>query len=236
MDAFKPAEMARLDLGGNKRWQQFWSSKNGGKAWGKPGEGGDGGAAFELEKRYGGDIGEEWKERLGCEVEGREFTGMPVVERKRMESKGMDGSTARTASPLNAGGAGANSGGMGPRSQKEMNENFFAKKGNENSSRPEGLAPSQGGKYAGFGSSPMPEPASGAGGGDGSMPGADEFQKDPMAALTKGFGWFAGAVGKQAKNVNEGWIQPTAAKVCISAPSPLVGGAKARAGSVIRGR
>ena len=210
MDAFKPAEISRLDLGGNKRWQEFWSSKNGGKAWGKPGEGGDGAAAVELEKRYGGEVGEEWKERLGCEVEGREFTGMPVVERKKMESKGMDGSTARTASPLNAGGASSS---IGSRSQKELNESFFAKKGSENANRPEGVAPSQGGKYAGFGSSPMPEPGTGAGGGSGGMPGADEFQKDPVAALTKGFGWFAGAVGKQAKSVNEGWIQPTAAKV-----------------------
>ena len=204
MDAFKPAEIQRLDIGGNKRWQEFWSSKNGGKAWGKPGEGGDSGAAFELEKRYGGDVGEEWKERLGCEVEGREFTGMPVVERKKMEGKGMDVGSARTASPLNAGG-------MGPRSQKEQNEAYFAKKGNENANRPEGVAPSQGGKYAGFGSAPPePEPKPKSTGG---MPGTDDFQKDPVAALTKGFGWFAGAVGKQAKSVNDGWIQPTAAKV-----------------------
>lgn len=34
-----------------------------------------------------------------------------------------------------------------------------------------------------------------------------------MAALTKGFGWFASTVGKTAKSVNEGYIQPTAQKV-----------------------
>ena len=214
MDAFKPAEIARLDLGGNARWQAFWSERSGGTAWGKPGEGGEGGAVADLERRYGGVVGEEWKERLGCEVEGREFTGMPVREKKMMESKGMDPGTARTASPLagggGGGGGGGGEGGIGPRSQKERNENFFAKKGDENASRPEGVAPSQGGKYAGFGSAP-PEPVlrEGAGG----APGLDELQKDPVAALTKGFGWFAGAVGKGAKNVNDGWIQPTAAKV-----------------------
>ena len=209
MDAFKPAEISRLDLGGNERWQKFWESKNPGQRWGKPGAGGDSAAAFQLEKRYGSDAGEEWKERLGCEVEGKEFTGMPVKERKAMESRGTDGSTARTGSPLPGSGSGS---GIGSMSQKEQNETYFAKKGAENANRPEGLAPSQGGKYGGFGSSGPMDPSPGTSNGGGA-PGVEEFQKDPMAALTKGFGWFTGQVGKGAKSVNDGWIQPTAQKV-----------------------
>ena len=50
------------------------------------------------------------------------------------------------------------------------------------------------------------------------MPGVDDFQKDPVAALTKGFGWFTSTVGKQAKTVNDGWVKPTAQKVC---PMPM---------------
>ncbi|GMJ03082.1 yeast pde1 suppressor 1, ARF-GAP domain 7 [Hibiscus trionum] len=38
----------------------------------------------------------------------------------------------------------------------ENKDSFFARKMAENESRPEGLPPSQGGKYVGFGSSPMP--------------------------------------------------------------------------------
>lgn len=38
-------------------------------------------------------------------------------------------------------------------------ESFFAKKMMENESRPDGLPPSQGGKYVGFGSAPAPAPA-----------------------------------------------------------------------------
>ena len=49
---------------------------------------------------------------------------------------------------------------MYTRSQLEASaankESFFASKMAENESRPEGLPPSQGGKYVGFGSSPMP--------------------------------------------------------------------------------
>lgn len=45
------------------------------------------------------------------------------------------------------------------------------------------------------------------------LPGFDDLQRDPVAALTKGFGWFTSTVGKTAKNVNDGFIQPTAQKV-----------------------
>ncbi|KAL8760623.1 MAG: hypothetical protein Q9194_007781 [Teloschistes cf. exilis] len=100
-----------------------------------------------------------------------------------------------------------------------MNEDFFARKGNENERRRADLPPSQGGKYAGFGSAPMPSSSSssmskgvGEDGGRG-IPGVDEFQKDPVAALTKGFGWFTTTVGKSAKSVNDGWIQPNVQKL-----------------------
>ena len=213
MDSFKPLELARMELGGNNAWKKFWES-NTGMSWGEPGMGADAPAQRTLEERYGGDLGEEYKERLGCKVEGKEFTGVPVKERNKPVVSGLDSATARTASPLNA------SGGMGSKSQKEMNEDFFARKGNENKFRPDGVAPSQGGKYGGFGSEPAaPSKAGGAGGGGGALPSADEFQADPVAALTKGFGWFTSTVGKGAKTLNDGYIQPTAQKVHPS-PSP----------------
>ena len=208
MDSFKPAEIRRMELGGNANWKDFWESKSG-EQWGKPGQGGDAEAMRLVGDRYGGDEGEEYKERLGCKVDGRDFVGMPVKERKKMESRGLETSTARTASPL-----------AGPRSQKAQNEDFFARKGGENASRPDGLAPSQGGKYAGFGSGPA---ASTAGeGSGGALPGVDDFQRDPVAALSKGLGWFTSTVGKGAKTVNDGWIQPTAQKVCLHSHCFLV--------------
>ncbi|KAL3955421.1 hypothetical protein ACCO45_010984 [Purpureocillium lilacinum] len=42
------------------------------------------------------------------------------------------------------------------------------------------------------------------------LPNFEDMQKDPMAALTKGFGWFTSTVSKTAKTVNDGYIQPTA--------------------------
>ncbi|KAJ4300205.1 Zn finger-containing GTPase- Activating Protein for ARF [Collariella sp. IMI 366227] len=88
---------------------------------------------------------------------------------------------------------------------------YFAKLGERNAARPDDLPPSQGGKYAGFGSSAPPPRRD-----EGALPGFDDLQKDPMAALSKGFGWFASTVTKTAKTVNEGFIQPTAKQLSES--------------------
>ncbi|KAL9610847.1 MAG: hypothetical protein Q9167_004487 [Letrouitia subvulpina] len=204
MDAFKGNEILRMEKGGNKRWQNFWASKSEGRKWENVGQNLE---AFG--ERYSGEVGEEWKERLGCEAEGREFKGVPVKAAPSSRDKSAQGAN-RTASP--AGGLG-----MGVKSQKEMNEDFFARKGGENASRRTDLPPSQGGKYAGFGSDPFPANdstgPSTAGQGGKAMPGVDDFQKDPVAALTKGFGWFTSTVGKGAKTVNNDWIQPNMQKL-----------------------
>ncbi|KAL8935391.1 MAG: hypothetical protein Q9216_005452 [Gyalolechia sp. 2 TL-2023] len=205
MDAFKGHEIARMEKGGNERWKRFWSERNadlGSEGLGK----GNGwrdlrAEGTEFERVYAGDVGEEWKERLGCEVEGREFLGVKKVEkvvrgtREEILGEGVVGT--------------------GPKSRKEANEDFFARKGDENERRRADLPPSQGGKYAGFGSEPPPVRDSGAAGGNSGrgIPGVDEFQKDPVAALTKGFGWFTTTVGKSAKSVNDGWIQPNVQKL-----------------------
>lgn len=199
MDSFKTSEIARMSLGGNAAFRAFWTSKNPGAVWKVPP------TSEILLERYGGAVGEEWKERLSCKVEGREYLGVP--KREKVES-GKRGEESPARMP----------------DGKEANEAFFARMGDGNQSRPEGLAPSQGGKYAGFGSAPAR--VEGNGGEEKGMPGVDAFQRDPVGALSQGFGWFASSVGKGARQVNEGWVRPTAQKVCYpilpsSTPPPL---------------
>ncbi|KAL6645805.1 hypothetical protein ACP70R_017413 [Stipagrostis hirtigluma subsp. patula] len=57
-------------------------------------------------------------------------------------------------------------------------ESFFARRMAENESKPEGIPPSQGGKYVGFGSSPAPSANRNAGGAQG----------DVMQVVSQGFG------------------------------------------------
>lgn len=212
MDAFKAAELARMQAGGNKPWRIFWEGHEDTLAEGRSWE------DSTIRERYEGGVGEEWKARLSAKVEGREYVlgeekvGLP--EKKVVRSATMPTASegfgsagpGRTASPARrAAGAGGAALGSMALGKKQQNETYFAKKGAENASRPDDLHPNQGGKFAGFGSDWTPptrnEPAA--------LPGADEFQRDPLGALTKGFGWFGGIVQKNVSDVTQ--------KVCLLA-------------------
>lgn len=209
MDAFKGTEMARMEMGGNDAWKAFWEANEKAKVWDEVG----------LQEKYGGAIGEEWKERLGCKVEGKDFVGMP--QRPEPSRRNVDSTEKSDVLGQRAGSPAAARGRI--ESRKDQNEAYFARMGRANASRPADLPPSQGGKYGGFGSEPpVNSDSQGAGreANGASIPGVDEFQKDPVAALTKGFGWFTTTVGKGAKTVNEGWIQPAAQKVCLAYACP----------------
>jgi len=152
-------------------------------------------------------VGEEWKERLSAKVEGKDYVPSAKPAPSSM-SFGTSATNSRSQTPQ---GARTDSpsrpvGGVGGKAK--VDDKYFAGLGAANASRPADLPPSQGGKYSGFGSAPF-EPERN----DAKAPGLDDFQKDPVAALTKGFGWFTTTVGKTAKTVNDGYIQPTARSV-----------------------
>uniref|UniRef100_A0A2P2KL33 Uncharacterized protein MANES_09G087400 n=1 Tax=Rhizophora mucronata TaxID=61149 RepID=A0A2P2KL33_RHIMU len=118
---------------------------------------------------------------------------------------------------------GANSigggGGMGPvksrssddiyaRSQLEASaankESFFARKMAENVSRPEGIPPSRGGKYVGFGSSPAPSQRN------------NNPQPDALSVMSQGFGRLslaAASVAQSAANVVQSGTREFTTKV-----------------------
>ncbi|KAI0484705.1 zinc finger protein gcs1 [Xylariaceae sp. FL0804] len=215
MDAFKQAEIERMRLGGNARWRAFFEehadTQTRGLGWDDA----------TIAERYGGDVGEEWKERLSAKVEGREYVpgerkssntpsassaAKPAATRQQAASRSATplGGSRRTESPGALGGAAATGG-----SKARVDDKYFARLGEENAARSADLPPSQGGKYAGFGNTPGPAAGS-SGGGGSAMPDFADMQKDPVAALTKGFGWFTTTVGKTAKGINDDFIQPRA--------------------------
>ncbi|KAH8724230.1 hypothetical protein GQ44DRAFT_618675 [Phaeosphaeriaceae sp. PMI808] len=226
MDAFKGAELARMAAGGNKPYTEFFNTHPSNTKDGRTFE------ASSIQERYDSEAGDEWKERLSCKVESREFDKSNLPKRLPKKENAF-------AAGVGAGaGAGAVLGGRasaaGSRSQtplsktrsndvgmqrssspslgtnamsgqKAKNEAYFAKMGAENADRPDGVAPNQGGKYGGFGSEPDhwkkdEEP--------GAPPELADFQKDPVGALTKGFGWLGASVSKAGKTGYEGWVKP----------------------------
>ena len=86
-----------------------------------------------IKKRY-----DYYKQKLAAECAGQPWTMPPIGSRKPEIIQPIQ-NTRKQAIGLPS---------------KEQNQDYFARMGSENSSRPENLPPSQGGKYAGFGSSP----------------------------------------------------------------------------------
>ncbi|KAL6952294.1 putative ADP-ribosylation factor GTPase-activating protein agd6 [Sarracenia purpurea var. burkii] len=82
-------------------------------------------------------------------------------------------------------------------------EDFFARRMAENESRPQGLPPSQGGKYVGFGSSPSPVPK-------------NNSQGDVLSSVTQGFGRLsvvAASAAQSAANVVQAGTKEFSSKV-----------------------
>ncbi|KAK1480533.1 hypothetical protein CCUS01_16191 [Colletotrichum cuscutae] len=212
MDAFKQVEIERMRLGGNENWRNFFEqhedTKMRGISWDDA----------TIAERYSGEVGEEWKDRLSAKVEGKEY----VPGEKKPAPAPAAKPASRTGTPL----SNTNSRAASPGRKVKVDDKYFSKLGAENASRSEDLPPSQGGKYAGFGSSPMPEKK------ESGIPTVDDLQRDPVAALTKGFGWFTTTVSKTAKTVNDGYIQPTAKQLAESDFAKQAQMAAANAGRV----
>lgn len=213
MDGFKVGEIKRLTAGGNQTYVKFYNDHDENQMEGRTWD------QATMKERYDCLVGEEWKERLTCKVEGREFnkaewTKKREEEQKERESRqasrtatplgGRIDSPARGQSPANA-SRGSGAGAAASANRKAANEAYFEKMGAANAGRPEGVAPSQGGKYGGFGSDPSALGGNGGGGGDW----MSDFQKDPLAGITKGFGW----LGKSAKTGFDGYVKPNVQKV-----------------------
>ena len=237
MDAFKGSELARMAAGGNAPFQEFFNSHASNTKDGRTFD------ASSIQERYDSEAGDEWKERLSCKVEGREFDKSNLPKRAAKKEGAFGGAAGGVPLSGKAGGtasgpasrsqtplgktrnneASVRSGspalGTNAMSQKAKNEAYFSRMGAENASRPDDLATNQGGKYGGFGSEPdhwkkdddFEKP-----------PALDDFQKDPVAALTKGFGWLGASVSKAGKTGYEGWVKPGMQKVGSCLTSPLL--------------
>ncbi|KAJ4165050.1 hypothetical protein LMH87_006697 [Akanthomyces muscarius] len=209
MDAFKASEIERMRLGGNENWRQFFDEHDDtqmrGISWDDA----------TIAERYSGEVGEEYKERLTCKVEGKDYVPGEKKPAAPAAKAQAPGATSRTGTPLSGTAHGnsrsqspAQSTGGGGNGKVKVDDRYFAKLGADNASRPDDVPPSQGGKYAGFGSMPASNKSSS----NNALPNFDDVQQDPFAAISKGFGWFTSTVTKTAKTVNDGYIQPTATK------------------------
>lgn len=182
-----------MEKGGNKKCQEFFE---------KSPEFHD---AMTIGERYSSEFAEDYKEKLTADVEGKPWTKTPRALKPKPKSAPTASATPRSNTPLSSNA-----------SQKERNEAYFARLGSANESRPDHVPPSQGGKYTGFGSTPPPGSSNG-----GSA--LEDLTRDPVAALTKGWGFFTSQATRAAQIANEQVLKPTAAKLAEADLSKTAG-------------
>lgn len=176
MDQFKPEEMQRMEQGGNEKASAYFYDQ----------EGLD--RNLPTKDKYNSLVAENYREKLSCVVEGREFVPKTV-------SSGAKASEEVATKPP-------------PGSD---NVDYFQKLGEKNAARAADKRPSEGGKYGGFGNTPQPT-SSASSSVSGDRPGAtislDKFQADPLGTLTKGWGLFSRTVSQMSNDVNQTYIKP----------------------------
>lgn len=185
MDQFKPEEMRMMELGGNKNAKDYFVA-----------EGLD--LSLPAQTKYNSTVADDYKDLLLSRVEGREFV---KKDRPKVvgEQQGQDQSTNRQQT-MNEKSAASSI------SQKEKNEAYFAGLGSKNNERPADLPPSQGGRFQGFGNTPEPTTHNSS---DSELKfSIEEFQKDPLSSITKGWGLFSQKVVKQVGEMNENYVKP----------------------------
>lgn len=187
MDKWKEAELAKMRVGGNKKARIFLESQS------------DWSPGAPLSGKYNSKAAALYKDKITTESQGGDWSESTSAAKNHRSTyvapsnggnqsntgnRGSEGITSSQSFTSGASGSQSNGYQNGPpefasKEFKAQKEDFFSKKQVENSMRREDLAPSQGGKYAGFGSSANPPPGNGGYGGGG-------YGGDYMSSVTTG--------------------------------------------------
>ncbi|MBA0760664.1 hypothetical protein Gotri_023392, partial [Gossypium trilobum] len=158
MDSWSEIQIKKMESGGNERLNAFLAQ------YGIPKE-------TDIVAKYNTNAASVYRDRIQALAEGDNggwdswdnddsFRSSSDIKRNQSASDFRGGSYHNGGRTGGAPVRSKSTEDMYTRSQLESSaankESFFARKMAENESRPEGLPPSQGGKYVGFGSTPMP--------------------------------------------------------------------------------
>ncbi|WVN87510.1 uncharacterized protein L203_102692 [Cryptococcus depauperatus CBS 7841] len=212
MDKWSDEQVKKMKLGGNERFKDFIENygPEGGYA---PGMG--------IQEKYNSWAAAQYREKLVAECADPPKAWSPSTPpptsapiSRPSSSQATRKSRAGAGSSLNTSQSNSpsipnDSPGF---SQKASNEAFFERMGNSNATRPEHLPPSQGGKYTGFGSTPDLSNSSSSHPShtlsSHAAPTVNDFQDNPLKAITKGWGLFYSAVKSAGEEINKSVVQP----------------------------
>ncbi|ORX90293.1 ArfGap-domain-containing protein [Basidiobolus meristosporus CBS 931.73] len=179
MDKWSKEQLKRMELGGNKRALEFFESQP------------DYREGMSIRDKYTSHFADLYREKLSAECEGRKFSvsSAPVsrsaspriASKKQTATSPKLGHSQRSFSSSSFNSNPASEVEQSDYSQKSKNEDYFARMGMLNESRPDNLPPSQGGKYGGFGNSAY-QPVDRS-----TSMNPQDILADPMSYLSKGW-------------------------------------------------
>ncbi|PIA18193.1 ArfGap-domain-containing protein [Coemansia reversa NRRL 1564] len=231
MDKWTAEQLKRMELGGNKAALEFFKSQSGYS---------DG---MSIKDKYSSRFAELWRQKLTAECEGRVWKAPLATEpispaaRSNSSSPAQFGSTPQmksfgstfSNSPITSrsqtpdAGRNVNSSStpsLSGASQKQRNEEYFARLSAQNALRRDDIPPSQGGKYSGFGSSTYHGNSADSPSTPGSTFSVQGAATDPAVTLSKGWSLLASSaqsalstLGTVAGTINDSYIRPTSEKI-----------------------
>ncbi|XP_015586322.1 ADP-ribosylation factor GTPase-activating protein 1 isoform X2 [Cephus cinctus] len=183
MDKWKDTELEKMKVGGNRNAREFLDSQP------------DWDESMPISHKYNTKAAALYRDKIATLARGENwspssasaklFTSTSPQEGKTQEYGSYQGDQSPSYQNINS------------PSFKSQTESFFARKQNENASRPDDLPPNQGGKYGGFGYQMDPLPKSSS----------QEFFGTAVSSLASGWSMFSTSATKIASKATENAIK-----------------------------
>ncbi|KAJ3384252.1 DNA repair protein rad16 [Entophlyctis sp. JEL0112] len=167
MDKWSEDQLKRMRLGGNTNALEFFKAH---PSWREK---------MPISEKYNSEFARWYKDKLSAECEGRSWVrpNPSTATPNQVQSAQLSHQSGQYSN--------SSSSSMNGNSSFRVNDAYFASKGVENQNRPSNLPPSQGGKYAGFGSTPAP-----------SAQQSGDILADPLQTLSMGWSMFSSTLTK----------------------------------------
>ncbi|XP_053211864.1 ADP-ribosylation factor GTPase-activating protein 1-like isoform X2 [Panonychus citri] len=154
MDKWKDIELAKMKAGGNKKAKEFLTSQS------------DWDPNMPMSERYNSKAAALYRDKIATEATGKswsietsqakDYVSRAIPKYSAGSSSNSSSNTTKQSTWDEDEWASSSYQSYNPENVSRQKEQFFAKKQQENASRPDDLPPSQGGKYSGFGYSAQP--------------------------------------------------------------------------------
>ncbi|KAJ2470537.1 Zn finger-containing GTPase- Activating Protein for ARF [Coemansia sp. RSA 2320] len=228
MDKWTPEQLKRMEHGGNSNARAFFEDRP------------DILPGMSIKDKYSSHTASLWREKLTTECEGGVWVEKPAANSANTLAHANSPSSSSLAGTPRLNGLsnaffdspsghrsqtpdlayGSNVAPLAATSQKQRNEDYFARLGTQNDTRRVDLPPNQGGKYTGFGSTPsQASPVHPTGSSAGPF-NPQDIVNDPAAALSKGWSFLTmgaqtaiATIGTVAGSINDNYVRPAAEKI-----------------------